>query len=218
MWTDFLYKKAKGLAIALLVAVTVGVGGYALRLNNTVCVETAFDFYFVSVEEGGLASCVQQVALDGGAGYVYEEKVVLGTYFSIEEGEQVCREVAKLYPSARVVTLSTGVLFLPKEKEERIMETLKSAYRQIQGFSAIASELDDGGTQESAKQTIACYQDSLRTLEATYAERSPGADFFAFMQSEISKMDEEVVFAKEIRYQTCRFAETFCAFARSQSV
>ncbi|MBQ8428332.1 MAG: hypothetical protein IJX18_03670, partial [Clostridia bacterium] len=168
MTTDFFWKVFKTLVAVVATTVLVVGGIYAVELSNCVYA-TEYTFYFVGVKEGGTEACAQQVVLEGGAGYLYDEKVMLATYFSKEKAESVKEKVVKKYPSATIYTLSTTGVLLQKEDKSRKEAMLDNLYRHIQALAEVAESLDNGLTQEKAKSRLRILQTSFDMLAKTYS-------------------------------------------------
>ena len=216
MTTDFFCKNIKRIAVGLAALVFCFCLLFAGTIKDCVYVEGK-KFYFVSVSDGGLQACAAQVALDGGAGYVFQDKVVVSAYFSIDEAQKVAKNIQNDYSSAEVGVLSVGGIMVPSAKKKETEEMLKNLYGHIQETSAVADGLSDGKTQSWAKRKLLALRESYDVLSKTYTQ-----DGFADICKKACRWIDEkvggVIYSRDVRFLVCRLAEDFSSFVRGLGI
>ena len=141
MLANLFFKRVKPVVAAVALAVLCAVGGYAATLQTADCLDLGISFYYVSVEHSGIESCMQQVSLSGGAGYLIEDMVAFSAYFSMEDAQTVLEQVQKDYNSAKILTVDTDEIFVKKASRVNIENMLKGVYAHIQALATLATRL-----------------------------------------------------------------------------
>ena len=193
-------------------------GVYATRIMDSVSVDTSFDFYLVGVQAGEVKASAEQVRLDGGAGYIWDDNVVFSVYFQVEEAETICKNIQGQYPKATVLTYSSKEVVVPKSTKGNTIEMLKNLYVHIWHFADVANGLDDGLTQEKARSRLESLKKSFETLKKLYIGRKETVDLCETVCRWIEEKKEEVLFSQEIRFETCVVTEAFLKLIESQSL
>ncbi len=211
MSTKLFSKLKYGLSVGLALIVIGGASVNAARLQRAERVSLPTQFYFLLSEETNAQSVAYFSRLEGGAGYLTENgRVALAVYLTNEEGEQVRTDLAKRGERVSLVaTPSPTLYFTGREKKcaQEYLAAIKLFEGYMQVLNGCITHLEKGMTQERCKEVLSALGNQL-----AYAEKEYG-DYCAFAQTcresreALSKIAEDVVYLKDLRYLLCWQAE-----------
>ena len=217
MSTGFFCKIIKRISILCVCVVIAFVGAYAINLSKCEYLTLESNCYFLCVDEGGAEACATQVAIDGGAGYLWKEKVVLGAYFSEQEIVAVARKVKEKYPSVVIEKLYSDEVLLPLETKDRAKSMLGNLHNHISSLADVARDLEEGLSQEKAKSRLRAIYTGFTSLAKVYPLKRV-QELCDIAKSWIQSKTQGVIFANELRYCVCELAVAFHKVVKGESL
>ncbi len=152
--------------------------------------------------------------LEGGAGYLLTEKdgqyVALSVYLT--EGDGLAVQAGLEEGSTRLLRKGISSLYF-KGKDKKKSALYRNALRILEGYICVLEEcisrLEKGATQESCKRILQILRRQFVFAEKEYAEYPAFSLSCGEWAKELEKIDEETVYAKDLRYLLCWQAERY---------
>ncbi len=209
-----IFKKITGLVVAVCVAIVCFGVYYSVHLSRAKEVLLQKSFYFLVSTDSKVEVGAEFAKLDGGAGYLLQEKgetyVALAVYLS-EEDAQTVQENLKDYPTKLLRKGINTLYFKGTQKKNSVLYV--NALRTLEGYISVLSEcisrLEKGTTQESCKRILALLQRQLAYAQGEYAAYPAFSKACSAWASALTEMGESTVYASELRYLLCEQAETY---------
>lgn len=221
MATNFLWSKTCAyVLLGLALGVTSGAMAYAKTLSAVETVALNTDFYYLVSEETRIEVSAELIKLEGGAGYLLQEKdgdcVALNVYLSEKDANSVLRSINGSEKNLSVKRRSSDKLYLKTLTDKKNALTYKGAFDSLYGCMQViencAFRLENGMTQESCKRILKKVQGQLGYLSAEYKNSFP--DFATLCENKgnaLGEILEDIVYLKDLRYVLCEMAGGYVA-------
>ncbi len=212
MSTFFLPKNClKNLAViftAFFVFLCVFYGGY---LSKCITVPHNATFYLLTCSEMNVEVGMQFVRLEGGAGYLWEEKgkeyVVASIYKKAQEADNVCLSLKKTGEAYCVQSVGIQNLYF-KGRDKLKKDIYISALNTFRGYLDVmmhcVSNLDTGKPQNRIKNILSTSCHQLKELSKQYLEEYTSfAGLCRNIAEELQGIERGVIYSSDLRYITC---------------
>lgn len=175
-------------------------------------------FHFLVLPTDNTQAAAGVSGLDGGAGYVMQSgtSVALGVYFTLAQAEEVLSRVQIRYPETEIVTFSTEKFHFKGKKEKRKADKIVASFSTLYEYLWLVFDesvrLENGGTQESSKRILGSVSRQLSFLgKENESVDEEIAKTCAEASEKIFLLTEKIVYAKDLRYFLCEYAERYIA-------
>ena len=174
-------------------------------------------FYILVSGESHVAASVENIKLQGGAGYVLSKEDKKYVVLSVHTNENDCTNVyARLLElGVNVSPLQIGVktLYFPKSKKGGA-STYIGALEILKGYICVLEQciilLDSGETQENVKRILKPVKRQLQLLSDSY--KSKYWDFSIACGTLALRLGENtkgIIYAKDLRYTLCSMVDEY---------
>ncbi len=193
-------------AFAACVAVFLVLVIYTGRARADVALGLEYYFLVRDCEDSTSAAVVGEVYSAGGAGYLYEDSVILACYYTKADARRVCSLMEQRGENVYVLARSADTLTL-RGKDAELKDAVKgnadTAASAARLLYDTANGLETGSlSQTAAKANVIGAADALDGLISCNADRFFGAwnrTLFGLAQ-EMREKTREILFAKDVRY------------------
>ncbi len=225
MSTDFFSKRILRVACAIAVAVVAAICVYAISVKRAYCVDIRADFYFLVTDATSTEAGAAFARLDGGAGYLLQEKdrecVALSVYTSKRAGEAVQESLQKQGEETRLVYSGVKTLRFRGKAKARANEYL-GALRTFQGELSVLdgciARLERGMTQEDCKRTLSLLIRQIAFTAERYTEYAALARICRAWEKDLTEICKKTVYLKDLRYQLCQQVENYVGLCEEFSI
>ena len=200
---------------------------YAAYLSCVKVVWIGKSIHFLVSENTHIEASVQNVRLDGGAGYLLErgdkKYVALSVYFNEEDGKSVQVAILNRGEDVSLLTIPVDKLYFKTCQEKEFSSIYQGALECLYGCMEVLgleiARLDKGATQQSSLRILSMLLKQLRYLSVEYEES------FALCASVCKKGEESLqemlqkqIYTKDLRYLLCDLSVGYLQLASKFSL
>lgn len=224
MTTVFFVKKLLyRLCIGILLGIVFTVLSYTVYLAQEKTVWVGKGFYFLVSADVHIEAATHSARLDGGAGYLLENKGETYVAYSVYLNEADVKAVQQnIDADIALIKRKIGTLSFKgkeKRKEKLYIGAFNTLYNCIEIISKSISMLERGATQEACKRILFLLERQFGYMASTYQENYASfSNVCANIQKSINALLENTVFCKDLRYVLCEACEGYIQLASQFSL
>ena len=228
MSADFFQWKiyAKRVLYLLISVFSLFVFSYAIVVANAQALTIGKTFYFLVSSSTHVEASTHTAQWQGGAGYLLtsgkREYVVYAVYFSENAGNAVQTVLVGGGENVRLLERRAETLYLKTRREKSRANFYGNAFRSLYGIMQVLygeiARLEEGATQTSSKQIVKSLSRQIDHLSRQYTSYSAYAKLCRQAGTRLSKISEDAVYAKDLRYELCFLADGYLNLASAFSL
>ncbi len=215
MRTDFFYKNLRyvvGIVLAVLLIASIIFSTKACK--NAQILPYEVEIYYLVTEDVHVQAGAEFVRLEGGAGYLLENKgkeyVVLNVYFAQSDAKSVQDALSALGRKTQVISLSENTV-KSRDKQgylrlQKYIGALQSMYGCMNVFSQSIMLLEKGETQERVKEMLLKISAHLTYLSKIYGDYNRYAQVCVKTAENLTLYKNEILYVCDLRYILCDMA------------